>query len=73
MKHEGFSKHRLHPDAGNDLEISYAVEWGKENDVNDTLRHLIPGCTERDAQVAATIVQWLGSNVGRHFLSKVQS
>lgn len=71
MKHEGFSKNRLHPLAGNEREIAYAKAWEKENRICKTLKHLIPECSDRDAQVAATIVQWLGSNVGNCFLSKV--
>jgi len=71
MKHEGFSKARLHPNSGNDREVAYAKAWVEENKISDTLKHLIPECTDRDAQVAATIIQWLGSNVGNHFLGKV--
>ena len=71
MKHEGFSKHRLHPDADNVREVQFAEAWVEENKVRGTLQHLIPRCEERDAQVAATIIQWLGSNVGNSFLSKV--
>ncbi len=29
---------------------------------------IIPDATDRDKQVAATVVQWLGSNVGQDFL-----
>ena len=71
LKHEGFSKARLHPAAGNDREISYAKAWEVENKMSGTLQHLIPQCSERDAQVAATVIQWLGSNVGNSFLNKV--
>lgn len=71
MRHEGFSKNRMHPEAGNEREISYAKAWAEENRVCETLQHLIPECSDRDAQVAATVIQWLGSNVGNCFLSKV--
>ena len=71
MKHEGLSKNRLHPDAGNEREIVFSKAWNAENKMCGTLEHLIPDCTERDAQVAATIVQWLGSPVGSVFLGQV--
>jgi hypothetical protein len=32
--------------------------------------HFPDGVTQRDATVAATVIQWLGSNVGRSFLEE---
>ena len=74
MIHEGLSKIRLHPAADNDREVSFAEQWKDQNSgMCHTLLYLIPDCTERDATVAATIIQWLGSNVGMAFLREVIS
>lgn len=43
-----------------------ASPYGKQ----PILHALVPQCQGRDAQVAATMVQWLGSQVGFHFLSE---
>ena len=72
IKHEGISRHRL---ASNPLEALYAEEWEKE--APGTLGYLLCGqeknndYSERDAQVAATIIQWLGSPVGSVFVYDV--
>lgn len=71
MKHVGFDKDRLHPAAGNPREVAFAKAWNKENKYYSITDNLIPHATERDAQVAATIIQWLGSNVGMSFLRDV--
>lgn len=75
MKHEGLSKNRLNSAAGNDREASFAKAWQHINrdeiGVNDIITHIIPNYTDRDAAVAATIIQWLGSNVGMAFLHGV--
>ena len=61
----------------NTKEVCFAKAWEKQNDdikatmSKPTLSVLIPDCTQRDAQVAATIIQWLGSNVGMGFLHEV--
>jgi hypothetical protein len=73
IKHEGISRHRL---ASNPLEALYAEEWEKQ--APGTLGYLLCGqeksqhdYSERDAQVAATIIQWLGSPVGSVFVYDV--
>lgn len=72
--HVGFSANRLHPDADNPREVAFAASWEKVNSPvfgHPTVEYLIPNSTERDAKVAATIIQWLGSNVGMSFLVDV--
>lgn len=69
-RHTGFSAHRLSPQAGNPREVAFADEW-REQTRYGMLGHLIPDITERDERVAATIIQWLGSNVGMCFLRDV--
>lgn len=71
MKHEGFHVARLQPERDNPREVAFAEAWKDENKNCCTANMVIPHCTERDAQVAATIIQWLGSNVGMSFLYKV--
>lgn len=71
--HEGVSTHRL---SSNPLEAAYAEAWKKE--APGTLGYLLCGqerhlhdYTQRDATVAATIIQWLGSPVGSRFVQEV--
>ena len=71
LKHEGFSSNRLHSKADNPREVVFAKAWQHENEISGTLAALIPDCQPRDAQVAATVIQWLGSNVGTCFLRTV--
>ena len=69
------------------LERIFAEEWVRENTsacpgvggdvLLDWLLAVDPNhpkgeVTQRDATVAATIVQWLGSSVGQSFLRKVE-
>jgi hypothetical protein len=71
MKHEGYFKQRLKPNANNPREVAFAEQWKVENRERVTgfiMQHLVPGYTKRDAEVAATVVQWLGSNVGMSFI-----
>jgi hypothetical protein len=76
MKHEGLHVKRLHPDAGNSLEQAYAELWLKENTHRTgrsapLLAYLLDGnFSQRDATVAATVIQWLGSHVGRSFVNR---
>jgi hypothetical protein len=79
MIHEGKSLHRL---SSNPLEKAYHDAWLEHNDqpYGGTLAYLLgdgnrPSCdfTERDAEVAATIIQWLGSPVGQRFVEGVLS
>lgn len=56
-------------------EKALAQAWQKENKPqNDTvtplLAELVPGCTQEQATAAATVVQWLGSELGFAFLSE---
>lgn len=73
MKHTGLSTHRL---ASNPLEAAYAAAWEKQ--APHTLGWLLSGpvnengdYTQRDATVAATMIQWLGSPVGSSFVQEV--
>jgi hypothetical protein len=73
IKHEGLCRYRL---ASNPLERVFADAWKKQ--APSTLGYLICGqdinrhdYTERDAEVAATVIQWLGSPVGKSFLDEV--
>jgi hypothetical protein len=68
--------------AKNPREKAFAKAWEKinENSLGDTtlLDDLLstdrfsPKPSERDYQVAATLIQWLGSHVGQCFLSQVE-
>lgn len=74
MKNTGFSANRLNPKCDNPREIAFATKWDAMNDPamhSTIIGHLIPQATERDVQVAATIAQWLGSNVGISFIREV--
>lgn len=75
MKYIGFNSHRLHPDAGNPREVAFAQQWMEENTPRRCILAHILGRenrpidpTDRDAQVVATVIQWLGSNVGMSFI-----
>lgn len=75
-KHEGFNSNRLSKAADNPREVAFAKAWRNNNGKGPshskhTIDYLIPECTVRDEQVAATIIQWLGSNVGMAFLREV--
>ena len=72
MLHRGFYETRLTQD--NPRESIFSIKWKEENNRPNgfqLVQMLIPKCTERDTEVAATIIQWLGSNVGMCFLSNV--
>jgi len=71
LQHVGFYPDRL---KHSERETAFAKAWKHENTVpgkTQLLMQLIPDATERDAQVAATIIQWLGTNVGMCFLHDV--
>jgi hypothetical protein len=71
LTYPGFSAFRLDPKQDNPREVTFAHLWQEEHDRaarRDIVGHLIPDLTERDVSVAATIIQWLGSNVGMSFL-----
>ena len=72
IKHDGLFANRLSKEADNPREVTFAKLWSEENNAKER-RHLLSQLlqdkvTQRDAQVAATVVQWLGSNVGMSFL-----
>lgn len=81
IKHEGLRTNRLQREP---LERIFAEEWAKRNasviggDV--LLDHLLAvdanrprgEVKQRDATVAATIIQWLGTHVGQCFLRDVE-
>lgn len=69
-RHVGLHHGRLDPQADNPREVSFAEQWREENQYGQ-LMYLIPALTPRDEQVAATVIQWLGSNVGLSFLRAV--
>jgi hypothetical protein len=67
MAHQGLNRHRL---AQHALEKAFADRWEKE--APNTLGYLIGDVyTPRDEEVAATIIQWLGSPVGQWFIRDV--
>ncbi len=74
MKHVGLSAHRLSKEANNPREVAFSEQWKEENQGGaggNLLQSLVPLADQRDATVAATIIQWLGSNVGMCFLLDV--
>ena len=75
---KGLHEHRL---KDNDQELVFSKLWAKWNrDGRTTLAYLLdtrptqterpPDPTDRDAVVAATFAQWLGSPVGQCFLEE---
>jgi hypothetical protein len=77
---EGLHANRLWRDDRNALEKNFAEAWRRNNsDGVDLLAWMLGDGTrqapvsERDAIVAATVIQWLGSEVGQGFLSEAQS
>lgn len=72
MENEGIFKGHI---PYNKREKAFAEQWEHENKMfrileNLTLSHPFTPA-DRDAEVAATVIQWLGSNVGMAFLSSV--
>lgn len=57
-------------------ERAFAEIWAADNDRNPSmppiLETLIPDCTQEQATAVATVIQWLGSNVGQNFLARVE-
>ena len=74
-EHKGLHTHRfeLNPE-----EQRFAEAWQKHNDRGETLYHLLdlrkdrrghpPVASGPDVELAATVIQWLGSPVGQGFL-----
>lgn len=71
---EGVRAYRL---VHNKYEAIAAKHWSEENKRWDLLPHLLGdgetrgAVTDRDRIVAATLMQWLGSSVGRCFLREM--
>lgn len=63
---EGLYAYRL-KDSVNDREVTFAEAW-KQQVQSGVLHRLLNNPTKEDAKVVATIMQWLGSNVGISFL-----
>ena len=79
LMHRGFAHSRTQfaPEFQDTLrERALADEWEAENPIagqcgtQPILNALVPDCSLRDARVAATVVQWLGSEVGFNFLQE---
>lgn len=78
MKNKGINAHRL---KDNPLEKKFADAWEAENtEGRNTLEYLLakkinhpyPGeVSKRDREVAASVIQWLGSPVGSYFVKEV--
>lgn len=72
---KGLHTHRF---KSNPAEKQFAEAWENQNKHGDNLAHLLderqvrtgrPNTpSDRDYQVAATVIQWLGSEVGQNFL-----
>jgi hypothetical protein len=77
MVHRGLSHFRTNGDEKySDVkrEKAFADAWEKENqgDISrgPMLRYLIPGFSQDQATAAATVMQWLGSEIGFSFLQE---
>lgn len=77
--HVGLNAHRLTDDGlSTDREKAFAEQWQAEQEQHllayllgeNNQRGLV---SDRDAAVAATVIQWLGSNVGNGFLERVRT
>lgn len=82
LKYNGVNGDWINPEA------FYHAAWRRENDSKRTSRPLLQGIlvpdddrkkgweavavSRRDAMVAATVIQWLGTNVGRGFVLGVE-
>jgi len=77
IKHESLRRYRLD---SNPIEKIFAEKWEQWQSIGNTLAYLLNkennsdwiNVSQRDATVAATIIQWLGSPGGQSFLDKVQ-
>jgi hypothetical protein len=75
LRHKGLSANRL---STNSDEQAYADAWTEQ--AENILGKLLYGddkhrrnVTLREAQVAATVIQWLGSQIGQGFIEQVQT
>lgn len=73
-KHVGLHPYRLRD---NPREQEFAEAWHDENKHGHTLEYILSvdnrriDASDHDSMVAATIIQWLGTNVGFYFLRRV--
>jgi hypothetical protein len=79
LEHKGHRAHRC-DDKNNLLERIFAEEWASLNQGSRcTLEYMLADevnkprgeVSQRDATVAATVIQWLGTDVGQCFLRTV--
>ena len=75
LRFRGLSPHRFD---NNPLELAYALAWQRQNTGStSTLAYMLNGQdypvepTDREYEIAATVVQWLGSPVGAEFVRGV--
>ena len=76
MKNKGLHQYRFKE---NPLEKAFAKQWEKENVEGRILDYLLAKdlnypkgeVTDRDREVAATVIQWLGSPCGQSFVEDV--
>jgi hypothetical protein len=70
VRHIGLHADRLAPEQNNPREVAFAELWQHEQLTHllDQLLGLKRELTQRECTVAATVIQWLGSNVGMNFL-----
>ena len=77
IKNVGLHAHRLEIARENPEEVRFAKAWNeRNNEPRGMLAYLLDPSnrgydihtTDRDRVVAATVIQWLGSMVGRWFL-----
>jgi hypothetical protein len=76
MRYIGLHVHRF---KDNPEELAFARAWDKQNKDGKNLAYLLAGTqqghppepSERDHVIAATVVQWLGSPVGKAFLEEL--
>lgn len=77
-KHTGIQYHRLTKAANNPDEVLFHDAWIEEQRHGQILGRIL-GTNERnprtptesECKVAATVIQWLGTNCGRSFLREV--
>jgi len=75
MKNKGIHQYRF---KSNLLEKVFAETWEAQNGRGHTLEYLLSlrnereSVTDREREVAATVIQWLGSPVGQSFLEDVE-
>lgn len=76
MKNKGLHQYRFN---NNPMEKKFAKAWEEDNERGRTLEYLMAKdpnrpneeVTSRDREVAATVIQWLGSPVGQGFLRDI--